>query len=308
MNIVIAGGTGYIGAELVKRLLEANHSVVLLARNPANVPAVLSRYLNSSLSIMQWDGATPGDWQKSIDSADAVINLAGESIAAKRWTTLQKTKLLDSRINPTRLIVKAIANAKKKPKVLINASAVGFYGGSVPGDITESAPPGKGFLADLCREWENEAKKVEAYGVRLVLLRTGIVIGRNGGALEKMLLPFKLFAGGPIGSGKQWMPWIHLEDEIGIILFALEHGSLAGPINVSAPLPVTMGDFAVALGRAVHRPSWAPVPGFVLKIALGEMAGMLLGGQKAIPAKLLEHGFVFRYPSLDAALSEIFNR
>jgi uncharacterized protein len=308
MKIIVAGGTGFIGTELVRKLLEAKHNVVLLSRKSSHVFPGLRRYQDGLLSIELWDGETGGKWQDAIDGADAVINLTGESIAGKRWTASQKTKLLDSRINSTRIIVDAIADAKRKPNVLINASAVGYYGGVDTGDVSETSPAGKGFLADLCRQWEDEAKKVEALGVRLVLLRTGIVLEKDGGALKKMLLPFRLFAGGPIGSGRQWMPWIHLEDEIRIILFALEKQSLSGSVNVTAPTPVTMKDFAGILGRTIHRPSWAPVPAFVLTMALGEMAGMLLTGQKAVPQKLLDHGFKFRYTKLDGALSAIFSK
>jgi uncharacterized protein (TIGR01777 family) len=308
MKIVIAGGTGFIGTELIKSLLEAKHSVVLLTRRPSGIPDGLRGHQSSTLSIEVWDGETNGKWQDSIDGADAVINLAGEPIAGKRWTTQQKTRLINSRLNATKIIVEAVGHAKKKPGVLINASAVGYYGGVETGEVTEAASSGNDFLAGLCRQWESEARKVEAYGVRLVLLRTGIALEKHGGALEKMLLPFKLFAGGPMGNGRQWMPWIHLEDEIRIVLFALEEQSLSGPVNVSAPTPVTMKEFATTLGRTIDRPSWAPVPGFVLKIALGEMAGILLTGQKAVPEKLLQHGFTFRYPTLDLALSEIFNK
>lgn len=300
MKIILAGGTGLIGRALTKRLLEANHSIVLLVRNPEAVAAP------ANVTIEQWDGKTPGAWTRHLDDADALINLAGESIADKRWTERRKAILRSSRIDPTRALVDSIATAKKKPEVLINASAVGFYGAIESGDVDEGRSAGDGYLARLCAEWEGEAMKTSAYGTRVVLVRTGIVLEKNGGALKKMVLPFKLFAGGPIGGGRQWMPWIHVDDEVGIILFALENKSLSGPVNASAPNPVTMGEFSKSLGHVIHRPSWAPVPGFVLKVALGELSGMVLTGQRAVPQKLLAQGYVFKYAELDEALSAIF--
>jgi len=247
-----------------------------------------------------------GSWAKHVDGADAVICLAGENLSRKRWSARQKEVMRESRIGTTRSIVFAIGEAKKKPSVLVCASGAGYYGNVAEGDVTEDAPKGTGFLSDLCRDWEEEAMKAAASGVRVVTLRMGVVLGRNGGALQKMLLPFKLFAGGPLGTGRQWFPWIHLEDEVGVILHALGNSSMRGPINLAAPEPVTMAQFCKSLGKAMHRPSWAPVPGFVLKLALGEMAEMILKGQRVVPKRVSEAGYAFRYPTLGGALRDIF--
>jgi len=302
MKIVITGATGFIGKPLVAKLSAAGHHLVLLTRDPA-----LSHWhVTPKLQVLQWDGRSPGKWSAAFEGADAVINLAGESIAAKRWTPEQKERLLKSRIDATRTIVQAIQAAKNKPKVLINGSAVGFYGPVEQGDVTEETPLGHGFLANLCDVWEKETVPLKNSGVRVVLLRTGIVLERGGGALAKMEFPFKIFAGGPLGSGQQWFPWIHRDDEIGLIEFALTSDKVSGPLNATAPEPLTMTEFCKALGRALHRPSWAPVPAFALKVLLGEMSEMLLTGQKAIPHKALQAGYVFKYPTADAALKAVY--
>lgn len=302
MKIILAGATGFIGQRLIKKLREGNHSLVLLSRNASTAR---QRY-GSSLQVEQWDARTLGDWAQHLDGSDAVINLAGESIGGKRWSQAQKQKILSSRIDATNAIVEALGKANKKPQVLVNASAVGYYGDVPEGNVTEEHPPGNDFLAKTCGRWEQAALAAEQFGIRVVCIRTGIVLDKNGGALKKLLLPFKLFAGGPLGSGKQWFPWIHIEDEIGAILFALENQKLSGPVNLAAPESVNMKQFCSALGRAMHRPSWAPVPGFVLKIALGEMAeSLLLGGQRVIPTKLSEAGYKFRFPELNAALRDV---
>jgi len=197
-------------------------------------------------------------------------------------------------------------DAAAKPKVFISSSAVGYYGNVDEGEVLESHPKGRGFLADTCERWENEARKAEALGIRTVLLRIGIVLEKGGGALGKMLPPFRLFAGGPIGSGKQWFPWIHRADVVDIILFAIKTEALKGPVNMTAPTPLRMKEFSAGLGDAIHRPSWAPVPAFALKTLLGEMADMLLEGQKAVPKKLIGAGYRFRYPELGRALKSIF--
>ncbi|MFI5251655.1 MAG: TIGR01777 family oxidoreductase [Bacteroidota bacterium] len=307
MKIIIAGGTGFFGTALVKELLQRKHNVTLLSRDPLHVSSELTSSANALLSVELWDGGTNGSWRKNVDGADAVINLAGESIAGKRWSPKQKTKIINSRVNATKAIVESILKAKTKPQVLINSSAVGYYGSVESGDVTEEKASGNDFLSGACRRWEQEARRVESFGVRLVILRTGIVLGKNGGALKKMELPFKLFVGGPIGNGRQWMPWIHIEDVVRCMIFALEQKTVSGPINMTAPNPVTMKQFSNELGKAMHRPSLFPVPGFILKIIFGEMAEMLLTGQKAIPSKLSANGFVFKYPSLPDALSSIYH-
>jgi len=305
MKIILAGATGFIGKELVRQLNARKHTITVLTRNAKN-----SFYTNISplLSVEEWDAKNLGAWTSKVDGADAIINLAGEPIAGKRWTKKQKERIVNSRIDTTSALISSIREAKKKPSVLINASAVGFYGNVEQGDVTETSVMGKGFLADTCNQWENEAKKVEQFGVRVALLRTGIVLGKNEGALKKMLPPFQFFVGGPLGSGKQWFPWIHVEDEIQIILFVLENKNISGAINLSSPTPVTNKEFSSLLAKVIHRPSLFPVPSFVLRMMLGEMSEMLLGGQKTIPQKLLQNGYKFLYPNLEDALKEILKK
>lgn len=295
MNIVLAGGSGFIGRALRKSLAEGGHHVTLLTRR-----------VRAEKGAMLWDGRSPGPWMDAVAAADAVVNLSGAGIADRRWTASRKGELLESRLSSTRVLVEALSRPGARARTLINASAVGYYGDVADGDVTESAPRGTGFLADVCSAWEAEALKAEKPGVRVVLLRIGIVLGEGGGALGKMALPFKLFVGGPVGSGRQWFPWVHVDDVAGAVLHALNTPSLNGPVNMTAPAPLTNRDFSAALGKALHRPSWAPAPGFALKIVLGEMAEMLLGGQKALPAKLLASGYRFKYPSADEALKAVF--
>ena len=297
MKILISGGTGFIGKSLVDALLQQGHEIILLARRPEKILP------QNGLKPVAWDGKQVGDWAAAAQGADAVINLAGEGIADQRWSARRKKELTDSRIFSTRALTVFIRNSPKKPAVFINASAVGYYGNVLSGDVTENSPKGRGFLADLCEQWENEARLAESAGVRTVLLRTGIVLEKGGGALAKMLFPFRIFAGGPLGSGQQWFPWVHREDVTGAILFSLDHSNLSGPVNMTAPNPVTMKEFCSQLGHVLHRPSWAPVPAFALKIILGEMAEMLLEGQKAVPQKLTVAGYRFRYTHLYEALT-----
>lgn len=317
MKIVVAGGTGFIGNALMRRLNEAQYETVLLTRNPdrkdsapfGSAPAGRSfgrhRAVGAAKAVA-WDARSKGAWASELNGAQAVINLTGESIAGKRWTKTQKDRIVLSRVDSTRALVDAMKNLSARPRVFVSSSAVGYYGNVDEGDVSESHPKGKGFLADTCERWENEAQNAEALGIRTVLLRTGIVLEKGGGALGKMLPPFQFFAGGPIGSGAQWFPWIHRADAVDIILFAIKTESLKGPVNMTAPAPLRMKDFSAELGKAIHRPSWAPVPVLALKMLFGEMADMLLEGQKAVPKKLLAAGYAFRYPELGRALQSIF--
>lgn len=305
MNIVVAGGSGLLGSALITRLHSAGHLVTLLTRNPARV----SNDIKSVVKAIPWDGEHPGAWESSIDGADAVINLAGESIAGKRWNDARKKTLVDSRVHATRAIVNAIAKAAKKPSVLINASAVGYYGNVPEGNVVESTKPGTDFLATLCVSWEYEALRAEALGVRVVLIRTGLVLTKTGGALAPLLPPFKMFAGGPLGSGKQWWPWVHVDDEIGVIAFALDHPNVSGPVNVSAPNPVRMKEFARVLGNVLHRPSLIPTPGFALRLLLGELAdALVLSGQRTVSDKIVSAGYAFKYESLEKALKDVLGK
>jgi len=296
MKLVVTGATGFIGLALSSRLLERGHKLTLLtghAPTDASTPAKTWRH---------WMPGTSGDWEASLDGADGVINLAGEPIAARRWTESQKQKIRSSRIDATRSIVEGIAKAQRKPSFLLNGSAVGYYGPHGDETLTEETPAGSDFLSSLCRDWEEEAQGAESMGIRVVRLRTGIVLGPHGGALAKMVLPFKFFAGGPLGSGAQWMSWIHLEDEIGLILYLIENPQAVGPVNGTAPNPVTMKDFCQTLGKVMRRPSWAPVPSFALRLMFGEMADMLLTGQRAVPTAAKQLGYQFRYANLSDAL------
>ncbi len=304
MTILVAGGTGFIGDALVRQLLGEGHTVVLLSRRPQPVKNVERKLVQ----VEEWDGKTIGSWVDRLENVDGIINLAGASIDAKRWTEARKAVLVTSRIESTRALVSGIRLMKKRPAVLVNASAVGFYGDVESGDATESRPAGNDFLASLCRRWEEEAQKAEELSVRVVQLRFGVVLEKGGGALEKMILPFRLFVGGPLGSGSQWFPWVHRDDVIGAIIFSLQNPNISGPVNVSAPNQVTMREFSQALGKTMHRPSWARVPAFVLRIVLGEMGGTVLTGQRAVPRKLEDAGFAFRYPRLDEALRAIVKR
>ena len=299
MNLVITGASGFIGSVLSERLCSDGHTLVLLSRTPpAEKILPKKRWLT-------WQPGMAGEWEKSIDGADGIIHLAGEPIAGKRWSASQKEKLRSSRIETTRALVDATRKAKVKPKFLISSSAVGYYGPHGDEMITEDSAPGNGFLAQLCVNWEAEANKAKALGVRVALLRTGIVLGKGNGALAKMGPPFKLFVGGSLGSGKQWFPWIHLSDEVGLIKFLIENDKAEGSFNVTAPNPVTMEEFCKALGKVLHRPSWAPVPAPLLSLMLGEMAQMLLTGQRAVPQAALGLGYQFNFPNVLQALESL---
>jgi uncharacterized protein (TIGR01777 family) len=299
MRLVITGATGFIGSVLTQRLRLEPHSLVLLSRKPR-------RPQNSSKEQwLAWEPGVSGAWEQAIDGADGMINLAGEPIAAKRWTRVQKERLRGSRIDTTRSLVNAIARAKVKPKFMISASAVGYYGPRGDERVTEESPPGSDFLSRLCVEWEDEARKAEAHGVRVALLRTGIVLGKGKGALAKMVPPFKMFLGGRLGSGKQWMPWIHIDDEVSLIQFLMHHENARGAFNATAPHPVTMSEFSRALGKVLNRPSWAPVPASILTLVLGEMADMLVAGQRALPEAAQRLGFRFKYPDVTHALASL---
>jgi uncharacterized protein (TIGR01777 family) len=299
MKIVIAGATGFIGSILSDRLWNELHSLVLLSRKPPAEVGVTQK------QWFAWEPPAGGEWERAIDGADGIINLAGEPIAEKRWTAEQKRKLRDSRIDVTRALVNAIGKAKVKPKFLLSGSAVGYYGARGDETVTEGSTPGDDFLSRLCVDWEAEALKAEAYDVRVARIRTGIVLDKGRGALKKIVPPFKMFLGGPLGSGKQWMPWIHIEDEIGLILFLMQNENARGAFNATAPNPVTMEEFAKTLGDRLKRPSWVSVPGSMLALTLGEMADMLLTGQRAVPEAAAKLGFQFQYPTIRAALEAL---
>jgi len=299
MKIVITGATGFIGSLLADRLWNQFHSLVLLSRRPLAEVGVTKK------EWFAWAPPLGGEWEKAVDGADGIINLAGEPIAGKRWSDAQKEKLRSSRIDSTRALVQAIGKAKLKPKFLLSASAVGYYGPHGDEVVTEQTAAGADFLSSLCVDWEAEALKAEADGVRVAVVRTGIVLDRGKGALKKMVPPFKMFLGGPLGSGNQWMPWIHIEDEIGLLLFLMASENARGAFNATAPHPVTMDEFAKSLGDALNRPSWVSVPPSALALMLGEMADVLVTGQRALPEAALKLGYDFKYPTISEALKSL---
>ena len=301
MKIVVAGGTGFLGRPLVEALATDGHDVVVLTRSAG--PA---RFANARVATSQWkpDG-TAGSLAAALGPVQAIVNLAGESIAEGRWTEARKQQLIESRLLSTRTLVKTMEAMSAAPDVFVSASAVGYYGPRGEEIVTEETPPGSDFLARLCVEWEAEAQKAAAR-TRVVSVRTGLVLAGDGGALGKMLLPFKLFVGGPMGSGKQFWPWIHRDDWVAMVKWLAASPAARGPFNATAPDPVTNAELSRALGRALHRPSLLPAPPFALRLALGEMAdALLLSGQRAIPKRASEAGFTFRYAAIDEAMRAV---
>ena len=304
MNLVVTGGTGFIGRALCVSLSRSGHRVTVLVRNGRTA----SQLFGTLVTTVEWNGIDPGVWEESLEGTDAVVNLAGAPIADARWTDGRKRILSDSRVQLTRRLVEAISQRSSKPSILISASGIGYYGASDDRVLTEAAPRGQGFLADLCLAWEYEARRAEGFGTRVVLLRTGMVLERDGGALPKMLFPFRLYLGGPIMPGTQWVSWIHRRDHLGLIEWALTMPSVSGPINAVAPEPERMQAFCATLGRVLNRPSWLPVPETALSLALGELGTLMTTGQRVSPEKALVGGYVFQYPGLEAALQSILKK
>jgi uncharacterized protein len=301
MKIIIAGGSGFLGSALTSLLLANGHDVVVLSRG--GKPAAVSR---PRLTGVTWTpNGQSGGWARELTGADAVVNLAGESIAAKRWTPAQKETLRQSRLLATRSLTVAIRGLQHARPVLVSGSAVGYYGDRGEETLSEASAPGSDFLATLCQEWEAAAADA-APVTRVVFVRTGLVLDRKEGALGKMLLPFRMFAGGPLGSGRQYMPWIHKADWTRLVAWAIENEGARGPVNATGPRPVTNAEFSSALGHALHRPSFMPAPGFALRLALGEMAdALLLSGQRALPVRASDLGFAFKFNDLAEALADV---
>lgn len=303
MKIVIAGGTGFIGRQLCQDLVQVGHSLIVLSRRPDSAPAPA----NAQCRVIQWNGREDGSWTTHCDGAEVVINLSGAPIADKRWTPARKRELVDSRVLTTRALLTSIGKWNTKPHTFITASGVGFYGDRGREEVNEESSPGKGFLAELCEVWEGAARQGESLGLRILPVRFGMVLGLHGGALPKMAFPFRFFLGGPILPGSQFVSWIHLTDLSRLLIWLITNPSISGPVNGVAPDSVPMREFCARLGAAMKRPSWFPVPGFILRIALGELAGMLTTGQRVYPKRALEGGFTFLYPGLPAALEAIFD-
>ena len=302
MRILMTGGTGFIGKPLTAKLVSLGHRVTVITRRAPGTRETSSEGVDYFAADLYKEPVLPAEL---IDETDAVINLAGESLAGKRWTNKQKSRIVESRTRTTKALVEAMANAQKKPDVFLSSSAIGYYGGRGDEKLDEQASAGSDFLATTCLQWESEARKAEAPGRRMVLLRTGIVLGKSGGALAKLLLPFKMFVGGPVGSGQQWMSWISLDDLIALIVFALENPKVDGPLNLTAPNPVTNATFSKMLGRVLRRPSFMKVPGFALKMLLGEQALIVLTGQRVLPTKAQQLGFTFRHTELESTLRKL---
>ncbi|MBE3556723.1 MAG: TIGR01777 family protein [Firmicutes bacterium] len=311
MRVILTGGTGLIGRALTASLVQDDHQVVTLSRRAApdsmlQGNAVEGTAFSGKVQWVHWpEGET---WVNALEGADAVIHLAGEPIAGKRWNSKQKQRILESRQQGTRRLVDALGRLSNPPHTLLSASAVGYYGFRGEEEVTENDPPGDDFLARVCEAWEAEARRAESFGLRVVFVRTGLVLAPQGGALAPMLIPFRFLMGGPLGRGQQWMSWIHLQDEVGIFRFLLEQESVAGPFNATAPHPVTNRTFSRTLGEVLHRPARVSAPAFLLRLALGEMAdALLLNGQRAVPKRLQELGYPFRFTELKPALEAVLS-
>lgn len=305
MRLFITGGTGLVGRRLVRRSHERGDQPVVLTRRTDHARALFG----ADAEIVEGDPMRPGDWMNAVGDCDAVIHLAGENVFARRWNADFKKRLHESRILSTRHIVEALRRQPRRAdgqaKALVNASAIGFYGPHGDEELTEDSPAGSDFLAKLCVDWEQAARAAESAGVRVAMVRVGVVLDKEGGALAKLLTPFKLGAGGPVGSGRQWMSWIHHADLIGLFLLAVDNVEAQGPLNGTAPHPVINREFSKVLGRVLHRPSLLWTPALALRIVLGEVASVVVTGQRVVPKRALELGYSFQYPALKAALTQV---
>jgi uncharacterized protein (TIGR01777 family) len=299
MRILITGGTGLIGRHLCRALLEQGHQLTVLSRHPETVAAKCGAAVQALAALDEWQPE---------QTFDAVINLAGEPIVDAYWSEKRKQQLRASRVALTEKLVQRIAAARQKPSVLLSGSAVGFYGNGGDKELYESASSGNDFAANLCRDWEGAARAATAFGPRVCLLRTGLVLSNRGGLLGKMLLPFKLGMGARLGSGKQWMSWVHIEDYVAMVLRLLQDEQLLGPFNMTAPNPVTNAELTRVLARTLHRPAFFIAPDFMLRLAMGERSALLLEGQRVLPANLTDAGYQFKYPKLSDALDALLNR
>jgi uncharacterized protein (TIGR01777 family) len=302
MLVIITGGTGFIGTGLSRRLLEEGYDVALLTRRPD----AGAKGQDPRIRYLKWDGRTAEGWGTHADGAHAIVNLAGANIAGRRWTEDYKETILQSRLAAGAAVVDAVAAARAKPAAVVQASAVGYYGSRGDDDLDEASPAGGGFLADVARKWEASTEAVEEMGVRRVVIRSGLVLGADGGAFPRLIRPFKFFAGGPLGSGRQWFPWIHYADEIRAIAFLLGNSGAAGIYNLCAPEAIRNRDFSRAVGRALQRPWWWPTPAFALRALFGDMAdALLLASAKVHPERLLTAGFKFEFPTAGGALRRL---
>ena len=304
MRIVVTGATGMIGSALCRKLLSEGHEITILSREPEKTHASFPQ-----TSVFPWEAVSGPPCMEAVDGADAVVHLAGEPIAEGRWTAKRKGIIEKSRVKGTFNLVDTLLRCPNPPRTFVSSSAIGYYGSRDEQVLDETADSGDGFLAHICRRWEQEAWRVRERGIRVVFARTGLVLSTEGGAFPRILLPFEMFVGGPLGNGKQWMSWIHVCDEIGAIEYALMHDDVEGPLNLTAPNPVTNNEFSRELSLELGRPAIFRVPGFALKLLMGEMAeNLLLSGQRVLPRKLEEGGYRFTYPELKGALENLCSR
>jgi uncharacterized protein len=300
-HIIMTGATGLIGQRLYNALRKRGDRVTVLTRNPDKT----KKTFPDAERILLWAPGVKGEWSGAMEGADAVIHLAGEPIAAERWTDEYKKRIRESRVQGTKQIVEAIGAASVKPALLISASGIGYYGDTGDTEVDEHSPPGDDFIARTCVAWENEAHRATDHDVRVMIPRQGIVLSEDGGALERLLTPFKMFVGGPVGNGNQWFPWVHIDDVVGFFLHALDNTAISGVFNLVGPDLIRNRDFATALGEALRRPARFSVPAFVIKLVLGEFGETLLGGQRARPVRTLESGYIYRYPAIAEALADL---
>jgi uncharacterized protein (TIGR01777 family) len=300
-KIIVTGATGLIGKKLCSKLLEQGNEIAIFTRNPDAAEKVIrgaSRYV-------KWNYNNPEEWQHFLNETDTVVHLAGTNLGAKRWNREFKKELIDSRIESTRQLVNAIKKCEDKPKSFITASAVGFYADRGEEELIEESDPGNDFLSKLCSDWEKEAEKIQDQNVRRVSLRIGLTLSNEGGVLKKLLLPFKMFLGGPLGNGKQWFPWIHIEDLVNIIIHTINSESLQGPVNIASPGIVRMKEFAKTLGKILKRPSFIPVPNFAIRIAAGEFGKYAVMSQRTPVEKILNAGYKYKFANLEDALKDL---
>jgi len=301
MNVLVLGGSGLIGRAFSKEMAASGHQVTILSRRPQAVGP------SDGVKVVGWDGHTTDGWAEQVENTDAVVNLVGESIGGGLWTKERKRKILDSRLEAGKIVTAAFAGAKKRPAILMQVSAVGYYGANGSQPLTESSPAGSDFLAQVAVRWEESTASVDRSGVRRIIIRTGVVLDRQEGILPRFLLPVRLFAGGPMGSGRQGISWIHLCDQARAMRFLLEHPSSQGVYNLTAPEAVSNADFGRAIARTLHRPYWIPVPSFALRMVLGEMSSLVLDGQFVRAARLQEAGFQFLFADVYSALKDLLD-
>jgi uncharacterized protein len=303
-KVIITGASGLIGLHLCKELIRRGNEITIFSRTPEKTRIIIP----GAVEYVNWNYHEPKEWQNIVDGKNAIIHLAGANISGKRWTEKYKKEILESRIISTQNLIRAIENSSRKPECLIMSSAVGYYGNAGDEILTETSPSGTDFLAKVCRDWENESEYVDTLGIRRVNVRTGIVLTTEGGALKRMLLPFEFFVGGPLGNGKQWFPWIHIDDIVQIYLNVLDNKSIKGPINANAPGIVSMKEFSKRLGTTLNRPSVFYVPKVILRLVIGQVTESVLASQRAVPKALLDNGFKFKYENIQAALNDLIKR